>query len=159
MSKGDILLIHGAFVGGWVFERLRSELSRRGWRTHAPDLPFHGSDFAGQPPHAELHRQSLAEYRRFLEDEIARLPQPPVLVGHSMGGLLAQQLAARSLCRAAVLLAPAAPWGVMPRSTDELLGAAGPAVEKRPAVAQGAGAGFRDCRGILDGPHSTGAAS
>lgn len=125
MSKGDILLIHGAFVGGWVFERLRGELSRRGWRTHAPDLPFHGSDFAGHPPHADLHRQGLAEYRRFLEDEIARLPQPPVLVGHSMGGLLAQQLAARSLCRAAVLLAPAAPWGVLPRSTDELLGAAG----------------------------------
>src|SRR3546814_17820753 len=59
----------------------------RGWRTHAPDLPFHSSSFAGQPPHPELHNQQLADYRRFLEEEIARLPQQPVLVGHSMGGL------------------------------------------------------------------------
>src|SRR3546814_18343522 len=54
-----------------IFEPLRAELSRRGWRTHAPDLPFHGSGFAGQPPHPELHNQQLADYRRFLEEEIA----------------------------------------------------------------------------------------
>ncbi|MBS4046732.1 MAG: hypothetical protein KG075_10350 [Alphaproteobacteria bacterium] len=43
MTKGDILLLHGAFVGGWVFEKMRGELNRRDWKTHAPDLPFHGS--------------------------------------------------------------------------------------------------------------------
>lgn len=125
MSRGDIVLLHGAFVGGWMFEPLRAELSRRGWRTHAPDLPFHGSSFAGQPPHPELHHQRLADYRRFVEDEIARLPQKPVLVGHSMGGLLAQQLAARDLARAAVLLAPVAPWGLLPHTLGEVVGPAG----------------------------------
>lgn len=125
MSKGDVLLIHGAFVGGWVFERLRSVLSRQGWKTHAPDLPFHGGEFAGQMPHPDLKRQGLREYRRFLVDEIARLPQPPVLIGHSLGGLLAQQLAAKGLCRAAILLAPVAPWGVLPRTRMEIEGATG----------------------------------
>lgn len=125
MSKGDILLIHGAFVGGWVFERLRGELSRRGWKTHAPDLPFHDSARAGQPPHPDLRRQSLADYRRFLEEEIARLPTKPVLIGHSLGGLLAQQLATKGLARAAILLAPVAPWGVAPRSRLEWAGALG----------------------------------
>lgn len=125
MSKGDILLIHGAFVGGWMFERLRAELSRHGWKTHAPDLPFHGTEFAGQPPHPELKRQGLLEYRRLLEAEIARLPQKPVLIGHSLGGLLAQQLAAKDLARAMILLAPVAPWGLLPRTRGEIEGAAG----------------------------------
>jgi non-heme chloroperoxidase len=129
MSKGDILLLHGAFAGGWVFERLRGELNRRGWKTHAPDLPFHGAEFAGQPPHPDLHRQGVDDYRRFLEAEIARLMQggspPPVLVGHSLGGLLAQQLAARNLARAAVLLAPVAAWGTLPHSMAEIGGAIG----------------------------------
>jgi non-heme chloroperoxidase len=124
MSKGDILLLHGAFVGGWVFERLRTELSRRGWKTHAPDLPFHGTAFAGQTPHAELHRQSLADYRNFVAAEIDRLTQvsqpAPIVIGHSLGGLLAQQLAAQGLARAAVLLAPVAPWGTLPHTRWEM---------------------------------------
>lgn len=128
MSKGDVLLLHGAFAGGWVFERLRSELSRRGWKTHAPDLPFHGGEHAGQPPHPDLAKQGIADYRRFVEDEIHRLPpghDPPVVVGHSLGGLLAQQLAARGLVRAAVLLAPVAPWGSLPRTKIQTENAAG----------------------------------
>lgn len=124
MNKGDILLLHGAFVGGWVFEKLRGELNRRGWRTHAPDLPFHGSAFANAAPHPDLHRQGLAEYRNFLTAEIERITQPsqpaPVVVGHSLGGLLAQQLAAQNLARVAVLLAPVAPWGTLPHTRWEL---------------------------------------
>lgn len=124
MTKGDILLMHGAFVGGWIFERMRGELNRRGWKTHAPDLPFHGSEFAGAEPHPDLARQGLAEYRAALTEEIHRLSQPaqpaPVLIGHSLGGLLAQQLAAQNLARAVVLLAPVAPWGVLPKTRWEL---------------------------------------
>lgn len=129
MSKGDILLLHGAFAGGWVFEKLRAELSRRGWKTHAPDLPFHGSDHAGRPPHDSLPHQGLAEYRSAIAAEIHRIAQPgapmPVLVGHSLGGLLAQQLAAQNLARAAVLLAPVAPWGTLPHTRWELQSAYG----------------------------------
>lgn len=120
MSKGDILLIHGAFAGGWVFERLVAELSAQGWRCHAPDLPFHEASFAGKPPHPELRNQGLVEYRRFLAAEIAKLPQKPVLIGHSLGGLLAQQLAAEGLARAAILLAPSPPAGIWPHSKTEL---------------------------------------
>lgn len=125
MNRGEVMLLHGAFVGGWVFEKLRGRLQREGWRTHAPDLPLHGPDRAGLPPDPGLHRLGLRDYRRHLEDEIARLPQKPVLIGHSLGGLLAQQLAARDLCRGAILLAPVAPWGVLPRTRAELNGAFG----------------------------------
>lgn len=123
MSKGDVTLLHGAFVGGWIFERFRAHLSHHGWRTHAPDLPFHSSELAGQPPAAGLARMGLADYREAMRHELARMPTRPVLIGHSLGGLLAQMLAAEDLCRAAILLAPVAPWGVLPRSMDEVTGA------------------------------------
>jgi len=51
---------------------------------------------------------------------ITSLGEPPVIVGHSMGGLIAQQLAALGLARAIVLLAPAAPWGVLPSTPSEM---------------------------------------
>jgi pimeloyl-ACP methyl ester carboxylesterase len=44
-------------------------------------------------------------------------------MGHSMGGLLAQMLAAKGLARACVLLAPSAPWGVLPSTMFEIAAA------------------------------------
>src|SRR6185437_16892393 len=44
-------------------------------------------------------------------------------VGHALGGLLAQMLAARKEVRALVLLAPSAPWGVPPSSLLEIAAA------------------------------------
>jgi pimeloyl-ACP methyl ester carboxylesterase len=55
---------------------------------------------------------SLLDYADALAGQITALGEPPVVIGHSMGGLLAQMLAARGLARAAVLLAPVAPAGV-----------------------------------------------
>ena len=51
---------------------------------------------------------------------IAGLDAPPILVGHSMGGLLAQMLAARRDVAALILLAPSAPWGVPPTTLFEI---------------------------------------
>ena len=51
------------------------------------------------------------------------LDAPPILVGHSMGGLLAQMLAARREDPRPVLLAPSAPWGVPPATLFEIASA------------------------------------
>ena len=53
-----------------------------------------------KPPPAALGTTGLGDYAADLEDEIAALTTPPILVGHSMGGLLAQMLAARMRGRA-----------------------------------------------------------
>ena len=51
---------------------------------------------------------------------VRRRPKPPILLGHSMGGLVAQ-LAAKQARRseALVLLAPSPPWGVAGSSFEE----------------------------------------
>ena len=56
---------------------------------------------------------SLVDYADDLEKEIKKLHSKPILMGHSMGGLLSQMLAARGLAKAIVLLTPAAPRGIL----------------------------------------------
>ena len=71
------------------------------------------------PPRA-LATTSLTDYANDLEALIAELGTTPILIGHSLGGLLAQILAARGLARTVVLLAPSAPWGVIPSTFFEI---------------------------------------
>jgi len=99
---------------------LQAALEARGYRVFAPTLPLHPAQGPGEL--AALGRLSLADYVRDLEGAIAgaRLDAPPVLIGHSMGGLLAQALAARQPARACILLAPAPPAGVATLRWDQL---------------------------------------
>jgi pimeloyl-ACP methyl ester carboxylesterase len=82
-----------------------------GYQCWSPTLPHHenGGDSAG------VSTMSLRNYISFLEKYIAdqHFDTPPLLVGHSMGGLLAQLLAARIATAGLVLFAPAvAPGGI-----------------------------------------------
>lgn len=106
-----VFMIHGMWGGPFYWEPFRSVLEPAGWHCIATTLPFHDADPA-DPPDPRLGRASLLDYAAALEAEIAALPAPPVLIGHSMGGLLAQMLCARGRARAAVLLAPASPAGI-----------------------------------------------
>ena len=116
MKKSPILMIHGAFCGPWSLDGLKQKFEAAGYRVAAPTLRFH--DIKRPPP--ALGTTGLADYAADLQDEIAALGAPPILVGHSMGGLLAQMLAVRIEVRALVLLAPSAPWGVPPTTLFEI---------------------------------------
>ena len=91
MSKSPVLMIHGAFCGPWSLDGLKQKFEAAGYAVAAPALRFHDQK---RPP-AALASTGLADYAADLEEEIAALGAAPILVGHSMGGLLAQMLAAR----------------------------------------------------------------
>jgi len=114
--KPPVLFIHGAFCGPWSLEGLQKKFEKAGYPCKAPALRFH--DQARAP--AALGTTGLADYAADLQHVISALKKPPILVGHSMGGLLAQQLAARVKVAALVLLAPSAPWGVPPTTLFEI---------------------------------------
>jgi pimeloyl-ACP methyl ester carboxylesterase len=118
--RTPVVMIHGAFCGGWVFDHWRAAFEAKGHRVHTPTLRYH--DRGGDPP-AELGKTSIRDYADDIEKLISDFPSPPILIGHSMGGLIAQMLAARTEVRALVLLAPSAPWGVLPSTPFEFVSA------------------------------------
>lgn len=105
-----VVMIHGMWCQGTVWDTFRQPFEAAGCTVHTPTLRHH----APGAPHPELGTTSLCDYVNDLADFIATLPELPILIGHSMGGLLAQLLTARGLSRATVLLASAAPRGVFP---------------------------------------------
>lgn len=115
-AKQNVLFIHGAFCGPWSLQGLQQKFEAAGYVCKAPPLRFHD---AARPPSA-LGTTGLADYVADLEEETRALGGAPILVGHSMGGLLAQQLAARVPVKALILLAPSAPWGIPPTTLFEI---------------------------------------
>src|ERR1043166_2318999 len=102
-----LLFVHGYFGRAVAFERMMSVLARRGYYCCAPDLRGHGDT----PSPGPLGKISVHDYA----DDVARIAQSlgaPVIIGHSMGGLIAQLVATRGLARGIVLLAPAPPRGI-----------------------------------------------
>ncbi len=113
-------MIHGAFCGPWAFDKFRAPFESEGYAVHAPVLRHHDE---GAKPSRALGSTSLLDYANDLQAFIGELGAPPILIGHSLGGLLAQMLAARGLARALVLLAPCPPWGVLPSTLFEIAAA------------------------------------
>src|SRR5438445_4111360 len=107
-----IFMIHGMWGGPWYWENYRRVFEAQGYRCIATTLPYHDMDPQGVPD-PRLGTASLLDYVDALALEIAQLDEKPIVMGHSLGGLLAQMLAARGLAKALVLLTPAAPAGVL----------------------------------------------
>ncbi|HYF53278.1 MAG TPA: alpha/beta fold hydrolase [Salinarimonas sp.] len=108
-AGAPLLLVHGAFAGAWTWaERLMPFLARRGRHVLAVSLRGHG----GSEGHDALQGTGLADYGADLRRVLAELPAPPVVVGHSLGGLIAQQALGRAALRGLVLVGSLPPEGL-----------------------------------------------
>ncbi|GAB4399379.1 MAG: hypothetical protein OHK0053_19440 [Microscillaceae bacterium] len=111
MSR-NIVMIHGMMQTPLCWNNYQPELEKAGFICQAPALRFHQLS-QKEAPDARLAETSILDYVADLEKEIDKLAEPPILMGHSMGGLLAQILAARGKAKALVLLTPAPPHGTV----------------------------------------------
>ena len=112
--RRDVILIHGMWCRSEHLEPVAAPLREAGYRVHMPTLPFH--EVSGREDVRDaLGRASLLDYVDYVQGVIHQLnlPQPPIVLGHSMGGVIAQLLAARIDVQALILLTPAAPAGVL----------------------------------------------
>ncbi len=119
-----IIMVHGAFCGGWVFDSFRAPFGQAGLRVITPDLRGHGA----QESTGDVAGVSMADFAADIAEMCRRRAAedgaPPILLGHSMGGLVAQMTASRAPVASLVLLAPSAPWGVFGSSLEEAVTAA-----------------------------------
>ncbi|HEX4737086.1 MAG TPA: alpha/beta fold hydrolase [Allosphingosinicella sp.] len=83
------ILVHGAWHGGWCWERLSPLLEAAGHHVLAPDLPGMGEDTRA------LGSDPLAEWADFVADLASRAEAPVILVGHSRGGPVISEIAER----------------------------------------------------------------
>jgi pimeloyl-ACP methyl ester carboxylesterase len=106
-EHGRVLLVHGALHGWWAFERWMPVLARAGWTPLAMSLPNHTGSRA--VPARYYLRLNPADYA---DDVLAVLehaaPRAAVL-GHSMGGLVAQLVAERHPVSGLVLVSSVGP--------------------------------------------------
>lgn len=106
-------MIHGMWSDAGIWDNYREFFGERGFQVSATTLRHHDQGPEAPPP-PELGATSLLDYLDDLEAELAAYEAPPIIMGHSMGGLLTQMLAARGRAAAAVLLNPASPAGINP---------------------------------------------
>jgi len=107
-AKPPIVLIHGACSQPSHFDAWRAFFTSAGYPCFAPALPGHA------PSHmTTLRRLGFADYLAAMRDAVTELGRPPIVIGHSMGGLIARMLAAEGRCAAIVLVAPL-PGGRVP---------------------------------------------
>lgn len=107
-----IFMIHGMWGGPLNWANYSSVFEADGYRCIAATLPYHDMD-PQDFPDPRLGTTSLLDYAEALEREIREFNEKPIVIGHSMGGLLAQILGARGLAKALVLLTPASPAGIL----------------------------------------------
>jgi pimeloyl-ACP methyl ester carboxylesterase len=106
-----IMMIHGMWGGGWCWDNFKRYFEERGFNCKTPYLRHHQVDPDEKAPKG-LGGTSLLDYASDLESEIKSYDEKPILMGHSMGGLLSLILSGRGLAKAAVLITPAPPSGI-----------------------------------------------
>lgn len=107
----QILMIHGMWLGGWVWNNFEKYFKKKGYSCTAPDLPYH-SIKPGQKPDPRLGNTSVMEYVDFLDKKIRKMKKKPVIIGHSFGCVITQLLATRGLAKAIVLVGPSPTYGI-----------------------------------------------
>jgi pimeloyl-ACP methyl ester carboxylesterase len=100
--RATVVLVHGAFHGGWCWERLVPLLEQRGLSTRTVELPTTGPSPGENPGLAD----DVAAVRAALDE----VDGPTVLVGHSYGGIpITVAAAGRNDVSRLVFLAAAVP--------------------------------------------------
>jgi len=105
-----ILFVHGMWHAAWCWqEYFMPYFADQGYEVHALSLRGHGASESAK----RFWRTSLNDYVSDLSQVIGQMEQKPILVGHSMGGLVIQKYIEKHEVPAAILLASIPPGGVM----------------------------------------------
>jgi pimeloyl-ACP methyl ester carboxylesterase len=131
-TSNKVIFITGAFVSHNCWEIWQTYFTEHGYDAIAPPWPFKNGTAstlrAKHPNDENLATLTLHELVEYYVGIVKQLNEKPIIIGHSLGGLIAQILINRGLGSAAVSIHPVPPQGVFPyeftflRATWKLLG-------------------------------------
>lgn len=114
MVADTVVFIHGMYMNPLSWEHWIEYFQSRGFQCLAPAWP--GRDHAvfelRQHPDLQLGKLTLDDVVGHYEEVIQSLPKKPIIIGHSMGGLVVQLLLQSDLAAAGVAIDSAPPMGV-----------------------------------------------
>ena len=114
MSSKSVVFIHGMFMTPQCWDGWVAYFQNRGYECSAP--PWPGRDFPVETlrerhPDPQLGKLTLEEVVEHFDQAIRAMPGEPVIIGHSMGGLVTQILVNRGLGSAGVAVTRPHRWG------------------------------------------------
>ncbi|MBA4053448.1 MAG: alpha/beta hydrolase [Marivirga sp.] len=113
-----VVFITGAFVTHLGWNPWKAYFESKGYRTIAPPWPYKDSPPAAlrtrQPYDTDLAALTLAQLIDHYINVVKSLPEKPIIIGHSLGGLITQIIVNRDLAAAGVAIHPVPPQGVFP---------------------------------------------
>lgn len=115
-----VVFIHGLYVTPICWDGWKSEFEAKGYKAFAPAYPFVDADptaLRKRHPDAKLASLDLKHVLQHYRDFIKTLPEKPILIGHSMGGLISQILLNEGLASGAIAIDSAPPKGVVSQLT------------------------------------------
>jgi pimeloyl-ACP methyl ester carboxylesterase len=110
-SNKHFVLVHGAWMGAWAWTDVAAQLEAKGASVQTVELPAHGADTT--PP----TQVTLDSYVAAVVAAVDAAPSKPILVGHSMGGVVISQAAEQRASKLAELVYVA---GFLPKNGDSL---------------------------------------
>lgn len=104
-----LLFVHGAYAAAWCWEEhFLPWFAAQGRAAYAVSLSGHG----GSAGREYLDALSVEDYVADVRRVVARLPARPVLIGHSMGGMVVQKYLEHEDAPGVVLMAAVPPTGL-----------------------------------------------
>ena len=112
---GTVMLIHGAWLTPASWDLVRARYEARGYACVAPPWPHMDRPVAElrRAPDPAFAKLTVGKIVAHYEQLIRARPEPPILIGHSFGGLFVQMLLDRGLGAAGVAVDPASPRGIL----------------------------------------------
>ncbi|WP_448698686.1 alpha/beta hydrolase [Mucilaginibacter sp. AW1-3] len=113
MSKKTIVFIHGLWIHSSSWQPWMDFFKEQGYETLNPGWPGDSATVAESRANPQaIANHGVTEVADSYAKVIASLAEPPIVIGHSFGGLIAQILLGRGIAAAAIAIDPAPMKGV-----------------------------------------------
>jgi pimeloyl-ACP methyl ester carboxylesterase len=117
IQSKTVVFLTGAFVSNSCWDAWRTYFETKGYKTLAPAWPNKdgsAEELRSRHPNVAIASDTLPQLISHYTDIVKQQEEKPIVIGHSLGGLLSQILMDRDLVSAAVAIHSVPPQGVIP---------------------------------------------